>query len=112
MMIEVINSHHQERLTEKLKRIRERNVALDGDLLNQVGSIIDDVRRRGDAALIDYAAQFDNCMMQVSELRSSEEELRHIASNVDPELLDAVSEPIGYVRRFHEQQRQPSWEIG
>jgi len=111
MMIEVINSHHQERLTEKLKRIRERNVALDGDLMSQVGSIIDDVRRRGDAALIDYAAQFDNCVMQASELRISEEELRHIASNVDTELLQALSEAIRNVRRFHEHERQHSWEI-
>ena len=110
-MIEVINSHHQERLTEKLKRIRERNVALDGDLLSQVGSIIDDVRRRGDAALIDYAAQFDNCVMQASELRISEEELRHIASNVDTELLQALSEAIRNVRRFHEHEQQHSWEI-
>ena len=110
-MIEVINSHHQERLAEKLKRIRERNVALDGDLLSQVGSIIDDVRRRGDAGLIDYAAQFDNCVMQASELRISEEELRHIASNVDTELLQALSEAIRNVRRFHEHERQHSWEI-
>src|SRR5438445_2027664 len=111
MMIEVINSHHQERLAEKLKRIRERNVALDGDLMSQVGSIIDDVRRRGDAALIDYAAHFDNCVMQASELRISEEELRHIASNVDTELLQALSEAIRNVRRFHEHERQHSWEI-
>ena len=111
MMIEVINSHHQERLTEKLKRIRERNVALDGDLLSQVGSIIDDVRRRGDAALIDYAAQFDNCVMQASELRISEEELRHIASNVDTKLPEALSEAIRNVRRFHEHEQQHSWEI-
>src|SRR3989442_212650 len=111
MMIEVINSHHQERLTEKLKRIRERNVALDGDLMSQVGSIIDDVRRRGDAALIDYAAQFDNCVMQASELRISEEELRHIASNVDTKLPEALSEAIRNVRRFHEHEQQHSWEI-
>ena len=111
MMIEVINSHHQERLAEKLKRIRERNVALDGDLMSQVGSIIDDVRRRGDAALIDYAAQFDNCVMQASELRISEEELRHIASNVDTKLPEALSEAIRNVRRFHEHEQQHSWEI-
>src|SRR2546427_11469181 len=111
MMIEVINSHHQERLTEKLKRIRERNVALDADLMNQVGSIIDDVRRRGDAALIDYAAQFDGCVMQAFELRISEEELRRIASSVDTNVLEALSEAISNVRRFHEHERQHSWEI-
>ena len=110
-MIEVIHSHHQERLTAKLKRIRLRNVALDVDLMSQVGSIIDHVRQRGDVALIDYAAQFDGCVMQASELRTNEQELRRIAAKVDPSVLEALSEAIRNVRRFHEHERQHSWEI-
>src|SRR5436853_7846155 len=110
-MIEIIHSHHRERLMEQLKRIRLRNVAFDGDLMSQVGSIIDDVRQRGDVALIDCAAQFDGCAMQPSELRITEEELRRIASNVDKNVLAALSEATRNVRRFHEHERQHSWEI-
>jgi histidinol dehydrogenase len=110
-MIEVINSHDQERLADKLQCIRNRNIALDSDLMSQVRSIIDDVRVRGDAALIDYAAQFDGCAMQPFELRISEEELRHIASTVERNVLEALREAIGNVRRFHEHERQHSWEI-
>jgi histidinol dehydrogenase len=110
-VIEVINSHDQKRLTDKLKRIRGRNVALDAALMSQVGSIIDDVRRRGDAALIDYARQFDGYAMQVSELRISEEELRLLAASADASVLEALREAIINVRRFHEQERQHSWEI-
>ena len=110
-MIEVINSHEQERLADKLRRVRERNVALHSGLMNQVRSIIDDVRMRGDAALIDYAAQFDGCAMQPAELRISEEELRHIASTVERNVLAALGEAIRNVRRFHEHERQSSWEI-
>jgi histidinol dehydrogenase len=110
-VIEIISSHDKERLAAKLERIRERNVALDADLMSQVGAIIDDVRQRGDAALIDCAAQFDGCAMQPSELRISEEELRRIASNVDTNVLEALSEAIRNVRRFHEHERQHSWEI-
>ena len=62
-MIEVIRSHEEDRLAGKLQQIRERNVALDAELLSQVGSIVDDVRRRGDAALIDYAMRFDGCAL-------------------------------------------------
>jgi histidinol dehydrogenase len=110
-VIGIIGSHDKERLAAKLERIRERNVALDADLMSQVGSIIDDVRQRGDTALIDCAAKFDGCAMQPSELRISEEELRHIASNVDTNVLEALSEAIRNVRRFHEHERQHSWEI-
>src|SRR5437016_1244704 len=79
--------------------------------MSQVGSIIDDVRGRGDAALIDYAARFDGYVMQASELRVGEEELRRIASNVDPNVLEALREAISNVRRFHEYERQETWEI-
>ena len=91
-MIEIIGSHDKERRAAKLERIRERNVTLDADLMSQVGSIIDDVRGRGDAALIDYAARFDGYVMQASELRVGEEELLRIASNVDANVLEALRE--------------------
>jgi histidinol dehydrogenase len=110
-MIEVINSRDQERLTDKLQRIRERNVALDSDLMSSVRSIIDDVRARGDAALIDYAAQFDGCTMQPFELRISEEELRRLAANVEKNVLVALRAAIRNIKRFHEYERQNTWEI-
>ena len=110
-MIEIIDSDDKERLAAKLERVRERSVVFDADLIHQVESIIDEVRRRGDAALIDYAALFDGCVMQASELRIGEDELRRIAAGVDGKVLDALREAIGNVRRFHEYELQESWEI-
>ncbi len=110
-MIEVIRSHDKERLAAKLARVRERNVVLDADLMSEVQSIIDEVRRRGDAALIDYANRFDGCVMQESELRIGEDELDRIAANADANVVEALREAIGHVRRFHEYELQESWEI-
>lgn len=110
-MIEVIGSHDKERLAAKLERIRKRSVGLDSELMKQVESIIDEVRRRGDAALLDYAARFDGYVMQPSELRIGEQELHRIATNVDPNVLEGLREAITNVRRFHEHERQESWEI-
>lgn len=110
-MIEIIKSYDKERLAARLKHLRERNVALDVGLMSRVNTIIDEVRLRGDAALIDYAAEFDSCVMQPSELRISEAELRNIARTVDAKVLEALREAISNVRRFHEYERQHSWEI-
>ncbi len=110
-MIEVIGSHDKEGLAAKLERVRQRNVVLDADLMKQVGSIIDEVRVRGDAAIINYAEQFDGCTMQPSELRIGAEELRRIAANADANVLEALREAISNVRRFHQHERQESWEI-
>lgn len=110
-MIEIIGSHDKERLGAKLERIRLRKVVLDSDLMKEVSSIIDEVRLRGDRALIDYAVRFDGCVMQSAELRIGEDELRQIAAKVDANVLEALCEAIDNVWRFHEHERQESWEI-
>jgi histidinol dehydrogenase len=110
-LIDVIHGHDRKRLSDKLDLIQGRNVGLDADLMRQVGTIIDDVRRRGDAALIDYALQFDGVAMEASELRFSEDELRRIAGTVDESVLTALREAISNVRTFHEHERRHSWEI-
>ena len=46
-MIEVINAQDQKRLAATLERIRERNVVLDADLMSEVGTIVEAVRRGG-----------------------------------------------------------------
>ncbi len=46
-MINVISTKEKVRLAAKLKRIHERSVALDTDLMNQVAGIAGDVRTRG-----------------------------------------------------------------
>lgn len=110
-MIEVIPSDDKDRLKQKLRRLKERNVALDAGLMNQVESIIEEVRTRGDIALVEYAARFDGYQQQASELRVSAEALDRAASQVDAKLLAALDEAIRNVRAFHERERQASWKI-
>ena len=110
-MIEIILSSERSRLTGKLERIHQRNIALDPELMDLVGSIIADVRKRGDAALIDYSARFDGCEMQASDLRVNDAELRRLAVTTDRSVREALAEAIRNVKSFHEQERQQSWEI-
>lgn len=110
-MIEIIHSKDSESLTAKLKTIAQRNIAMDAALLEGVRGIIEKVRARGDAALLDFARDFDGCPMQVSELRVDRKTLREIAARVEAPVLEAIREAISRVRRFHEAERQQSWEI-
>ena len=110
-MIEVISSREKDRLATKLERIRGRNVAFDAQLASEVAAIIQAVRTRGDAALIDFAARFDGCVLQPADLRVSEEDLLRTASRVDAGLLQAMREAMSRVRAFHEHERQESWQI-
>ena len=110
-MIEIIHSREKTRLADKLRRIGERNVAFDAELMLQVSAIIHDVRTRGDAALIDYTKRFDGCTVERSDLRVSESTLANIAARVDADVRDALREAIRRVRLFHEFERQHSWEV-
>jgi len=110
-MIETINSNDRQTWATKLKRIRERSVALNAQLMNDVAKIIDNVRIEGDAALIEYAALFDGVTMNQSELRMDEAKLSELSKQVDEKLLSALRDGIANVRAFHERQRESSWEI-
>lgn len=110
-MIEIIRSQEKERLALRLQRIRDRNVALDDELMPEVAAIIRDVRTRGDAALIDFAARFDGFVMQPSDLRVDEETLCSTAAQADANVVIALREAIRRVRAFHEFERQHSWEV-
>ena len=96
---------------ELVARLAARSVALDSELLAQVGSIIEDVRARGDEALIEYTRNFDGVELKTSELRVSEEVLRASAAKVDKETLTALRLAIQNVRAFHERQVEQSWEF-
>ncbi len=95
--------------TELVERLARRSVALDAELMGAVASIIDDVRRRGDEALIDYTKRFDN--VELKQLRSGEEELRRCAAGADERVRGALREAITNVRQFHERQLEESWTI-
>lgn len=109
-MIEIIQSQDKERLAARLQEIRDRSVALDDVLISEVAAIIRDVRSRGDAALIEYTARFDDLRMQTDELRVPEDTLHRSALRVDSFVLESLREAIRNVRLFHEHQREESWE--
>src|SRR5256885_16284529 len=107
-MIELISRKDTEGLAAKLRRIGQRNVALDTALMEQVTAIIDEVRTRGDAALVEYGERFDDFSLQPSELRVNKETLREFAGRVDAAVLEGLREAIARVRRFHEAERGES----
>jgi len=105
----IIHQTDRRAIEEWLAHLAARSVVLDAELMKLVTSIIDDVRTRGDRALIDYAAQFDK--VDLKELRISEDELCASAKRVDQRVLAALREAIRNVRAFHQRQLEESWTI-
>lgn len=110
-MIEIIGSADVSRRRAVLARIKERSVSFDAELMSVVSDIIEEVRRRGDAALLDYTARFDNMRLKSEHLRVDEATLRESAARVDARVLEALRASIDNIRVFHERERVVSWEM-
>jgi histidinol dehydrogenase len=108
-LIEVIRDESAR--VARVARIKGRSVSADAELMTAVASIVEDVRARGDAALLEYTARFDGLTLRASELRVEEATLRESASRVDARVLEALRECIRNVRAFHEHERAESWEF-
>jgi histidinol dehydrogenase len=107
----IIRQQEREMLQDFIQHLAARSVAIDGELLKLVASIVDDVRVRGDRALIEFAARFDGVDLKTSELRISENQLRRFAEGADERVVEALREAIRNVRVFHERQVEKSWTI-
>ena len=95
--------------TAKLLAALERRggAALDS-VLPTVRRIVTDVRKRGDRALLRYAAQFDG-LAGVKALRVTQEEMAVAWSSLDPALRKALTTAAKQIRGFAEQQMPASW---
>ena len=71
-------------------------------LTESVKSIIDDIRKRGDAALYDYALRFDSSRLDF--LYVSDEEFEEAEKAVSPELKAAIAHAAQNIRKFHQAQ--------
>ena len=72
-----------------------------------VAQIIATVIEKGDAALYDYAAKFDN--VELTALEVSQEEIDTAFDTVEPEFLEVLREAAQNIRAYHEKQVRNSF---
>lgn len=75
------------------------------DVQAVVHGILDDVRTRGDAALIDYTARFDRMTLTPDRLRIGEDEVKAALSRCRLDLLAALDLAAERIEAFHRIQR-------
>ena len=76
---------------------------LDQDVLK----IIEQVRERGDEALVEYTEKFDKLTLE--SIRVSEEELAEAKTLVAPDFIRAIQKAHQNIKDFHEQQNEKTW---
>ena len=86
----------------------------DGDQAREIEStvaaIIDDVRVRGDAALLDYTRRFDHRPVEsVADLEVGRGQLADFTARLPDDQVRALRHAAERVRSFHERQKEGSW---
>jgi histidinol dehydrogenase len=76
----------------------------DADVDDAVAAIIDDVRKRGDAALIDYTERFDRVTLSQHQLRLSADEIAGAAAKAPAETVAALQLAAARIESFHRRQ--------
>ncbi len=79
------------------------------DLTRQVAEIGDQVRQRGDQALIEFTKRFDGPDLTESQLLVEDWEIEEAYTRVDEKYLDALGIAIDNIEDFHYKQLRFSW---
>ena len=86
--------------------------AQDETIDSTVAAICQDVRHRGDAAVIDYTARFDGLKAaSMADLELSQNELKVALVAISSAQRDALEQAANRIRIYHEKQKIGSWQF-
>ncbi len=66
----------------------------------QLDAILDEVSRRGDAAIAEFTERFDGVKLSPEQFRVSKEDLAKAHNEIDPQLLKSIRQAIGNVKKY------------
>lgn len=105
-MLEIIDARDQK---TPVHVPRPKPVGPQADPTKTVGEIVDDVRLRGDAALLEHTERLDRARLTPEELRVDGTTIEKARSLVRPEVIDALEVMAARLRRTCERQRPETW---
>ena len=103
MMLRILTGEQYNTELENSSTTNINNEELDRTVLN----IIEQVRAKGDEALIDYTARFDK--VELDNLLVSEQELIEARALVSDDFIVAIKKAHENIKAFHEEQTEKSW---
>lgn len=94
---------------EKIASIVNRGLKVKEKDLADVARIIEDVRTKGDEAVIAYARRFDASGITPDSLKVTREEMDQAWSAVDRDFIRSLDRAVNQITEFHQLQQQKSW---
>src|SRR6266566_5546379 len=88
---------------QRARLVRRAEIRID-EQVERVRPIVEDVRNRGDDALIELTARFDHVQLTVDQLRVSRAEIEQAHAQLDAPVRAALEQAIRNIRTFHQRQ--------
>ena len=95
-------------LREVIGGLRRPGGFLSEKVRDTARRIVEDVRDRGDAALLEYTERFDGVRPQ--KIRVPQREIERAGESLSPGIRDSFGVAIDNVRAFHENEMDHAWE--
>lgn len=94
-----------------LREWRGRAAAADPIVETAVRAILEDVRARGDAAVLAHTERLDDVRLDAGSMRVPEAECEAALASLEPALRDALALAAERIEAFHARQRRASWFV-
>ena len=94
-----------------LENLLKRSPNSYGQYEQTVNEIIEQVRTKGDEALLGYTLKFDKCEITADNIKVTDEEIKEAYEKVDPELVKVMKKSAANITKFHEKQLHNSWFV-
>jgi histidinol dehydrogenase len=95
---------------DELKNITDRS-AFPEDIAESVKNMLADIKQRGDAAICDYAKQFDNADINPSNFKLNKEEIQNAVNSVSSSVRTSIELAITNVTEFAKKQLPRNWNF-
>jgi len=102
-MLRTIDLRGQELRPAQLRRVLPRGGTDVAAVVDKVAPLVHRIRQEGAAAALDYGEQFDG--VRPAHLRVPQAELEKAASELDPQVRQAIEVSIERVRKVHAEQK-------
>lgn len=100
---------NKENKQEILNELQNRSPEAFEEQERVVRTILNDVRKKGDEAVLSYTEKFDGVRLTAADLPVTEKEIEEAYSMVDPTLPDVIRKALVHILSYHEKQKRNSW---
>jgi histidinol dehydrogenase len=108
-MMRVVSS--KEFKKEELDRFLDRGKADLSSIVSTIRTIIGDVKKDGDSALLRYTEKFDKVRLTPATLKVTSKEIKEAYSKLDKKQVAALQKAADNIAAFHRKQLRAKWTM-